>query len=69
VTYGHAISINRVDALDEHDYRETLVERIEPGWQRDIMCVHTIGGIGRLRVVDVLVKRPRWRWFVPRNAK
>jgi hypothetical protein len=59
--YGHSISINRVDALDEQDYRETPVERIEPGWRRDIMCVHTVGGSGRLRVVDVLVKRPRWR--------
>ena len=60
-TYGQSISINRIDTLGEHDYHETPVERIEPGWQRDIMCVHTLGGSGRLRVVDVLVKRPRWR--------
>ena len=59
--YGHSISINRVDALDEREYRETPVERIEPGWRRDIMRVHTIGGSGRLRVVDMFVKRPRWR--------
>ncbi len=60
VAYGHSISINRVDALDEHDYRETLVERIEPGWRRDIMRVHTLGASGRLHVVDMVVKRPRW---------
>ncbi len=67
--YGQSISISRVDTLDEHNYHETPVERIEPGWQRDIMCVHTIGGVGRLRVVDVLVKRPRWRGVVRRDAK
>jgi hypothetical protein len=60
LAYGHSISINRVDVLDEHDYRETSIERIEPGWRRDILCVHTLGGSGRLRVVDVLVKRARW---------
>ncbi len=59
--YGQSISINRVDTLDEHDYHETPVERIEPGWEPNIMCVHTLGGTGRLHVVDVLVKRPRWR--------
>ena len=68
-TYGQSISINRVDTLDENDYQETPVERIEPGWQRDIMCVHTIGGIERLRVLDVLVKRPRWQGDVPHGAK
>ena len=68
-TYGQSISINRVDTLDEHDYQETPVERIEPGWQRDIMCVHTIGGIERLRLLDVLVKRPRWQVDVGRDAK
>ena len=68
-TYGQSISINRVDTLDEHDYQETPVERIEPGWQRDIMCVHTIGGIERLRVLDVLVKRPRWQADVPHGTK
>jgi len=61
VAYGHSIWINRVDVLDEHEYRETPVERIEPGWRRDILCVHTLGGSGRLRVVDALVKRPRWQ--------
>jgi hypothetical protein len=60
VMYGHAISINRVDALNEREYRETSVERIEPDWRGDIMCVHTLGRSGRLRVVDMIVRRPRW---------
>ena len=58
--YGHSISINRVDVLDPHDYAETPVERIDPGWRRDIICVHTLGGSDRLRVIDMLVERPLW---------
>jgi hypothetical protein len=61
VAYGHSISINRVDALDGHDYRETPVDRIDPGWRRDVLRVHTLGASGRLHVVDMVVKRPRWR--------
>ena len=61
VAYGHSISINRVDTLDEHEYCETPVERIEPGWRHDIVRVHTLGASGRLHVVDMVVNRPRWR--------
>ena len=60
VAYGHAVSINRVDVLDDDDYRETPVQRIEPGWRRDIIRVHTLGGSRRLRVIDYLVRRRRW---------
>jgi hypothetical protein len=59
VAYGHSISINRVDALDEQRYEESPVARIEPGWRRDVLCVHTIGASGRLRVLDLLVRRRR----------
>ena len=59
LAYGHSVLINRVDVLDHDDYRETTVHRLAPGWRRDILRVHTLGGSRRLRVVDYLVSRKR----------
>lgn len=55
--YGHCVLINRVDVLSDDEYRETTVDRISPGWRKDILHVHTFGGSRRLRVVDYMVRR------------
>lgn len=57
LAYGHSVWINRVDVLCDDEYRETAVQRIVPGWRKDILRVHTLGGCKRLRVVDCLVRR------------
>jgi len=57
LAYGHSVLINRVDILSDDDFRETTVHRISPGWRKDILHVHTLGGNQRLRVVDYLVSR------------
>lgn len=57
LAYGHSVSINRVDVLRDDEYRETAVQRIAPGWRKDILRVHTLGGCKRLRVMDCLVRR------------
>jgi hypothetical protein len=58
--YGSAVSINRVDVLDEHNYQETPVGRINPDRQAGMRCLHTFGASGRLRVLDFMVRRSRW---------
>jgi hypothetical protein len=58
--YGHAVSINRVDVLDLQRYEETPVGRIGPEWSEEMRCLHTYGAVGRLRVVDYQVRRPKW---------
>ena len=57
LAYGHSVLINRVDVLREDEYRETEIQRISPGWRKDILHVHTLGGNGRLKVIDYLVSR------------
>jgi hypothetical protein len=59
IAYGHSITLNRVNRLDDDDYDETPVARIEPGWRSGVRRVHTYGASGRLRVVDLLVHRRR----------
>ena len=58
--YGRAIKLNEILELTEDTYREQLVSRIEPGWNRRIMRTHTIAHAGRLTVVDALWRRSRW---------
>jgi hypothetical protein len=57
LAYGHSVWINRIDVLNEHEYRETPVRRISPGWRKDVLRTHTLGGSGRLQVLDYLVNR------------
>lgn len=58
--YGHSVVISRVEALGAGGYRETIVDRVSPGWRSDVIRVHTLGAAGRLRVVDCMVERTRW---------
>ena len=56
-SYGHSVLINRVETLDEHEYRETAIDRIAPGWRGDALRVHTVSGSKRLRVIDCMMRR------------
>jgi len=58
--YGRSVVVNRVDVLDDDDYREEPIGRLDPGWRKDVLRVHTLGGSGRLRVIDCSVRRRRW---------
>jgi hypothetical protein len=60
LAYGHSVLINRVDVLRDDSYQETVVDRITPGWRKDVLRVHTLGGSKRLRVIDYQVNRNQW---------
>jgi hypothetical protein len=55
-TYGGAIVLSRIDVLNESEYRETPVERIEPSWQPGAFGTHTIGASEHLEVIDWKVR-------------
>jgi hypothetical protein len=59
VRYGYAVVVNRVERLDESEYREVEVSRLLPRWRPGIVGVHTLNAAGRLTVVDAWMKRPR----------
>jgi hypothetical protein len=58
--YGNAVSVNRVEVLDMHNYREVPVSRIHSGWYADMLGLHTFSSAGNLRVIDYKVRRSRW---------
>ena len=57
--YGYALQIQEVLQLDDADFREVCVTQIKPGWQPDIVGVHTLSFAGGLTVIDALVHHSR----------
>jgi hypothetical protein len=58
VDYGWAMSLNRIERLDDEGYLETRVARLEPGWGRGIVGTHTLSEADGLTAIDLSV---RWR--------
>lgn len=59
IHYGRGMTINRVDALDPTDYRETPIATIEPTWLRCSLSTHTLNASEHWLVTDGM--RPIWR--------
>jgi colanic acid/amylovoran biosynthesis glycosyltransferase len=58
--YGHAITLNRIDALSETNYRETPVGSILPDWAADLSATHTLNMNSRYEVLDAKSRRARY---------
>jgi hypothetical protein len=58
--YGSAVVINQVVRLNECEYREMAVSRIEPKWAPHLLATHTLNSAPGMTVADVLVRRPRY---------
>ena len=50
--YGSAFWVSRVDRLDEREYHETPVRRVDAGWHPDAHCTHTLCRGGDLEAID-----------------
>ena len=59
--YGQAITLNRIDRLTPHEYRETPVGSIRPTWHPRVRGTHTIARSSLFEVVDGRLLRFRRR--------
>lgn len=59
-SYGRAINIQRIDALDTSHYAEQTVARLEPAWWPALTGTHTVNALGPLTVIDARMRRSRW---------
>jgi hypothetical protein len=57
--YGSAISIQRIERLDDRGYAERTVTRLEPRWRGDLVGTHTINAVDGLTVIDARRRRSR----------
>ncbi len=59
--YGWAMCVNKIITLNENEYIEEQVNHITPDWERKLLATHTFNKVGKLSMIDVLVKR--WRFL------
>jgi hypothetical protein len=59
--YGQAITLNRIDRLTPHEYRETPVGSIKPTWHPRVRGTHTIARSSTFEVIDGRLLRFRRR--------
>src|SRR5690606_11575144 len=52
--YGYGITINKIEKLNETEYREVPVDFITPDWSKRYKGVHTLSWTGNLTVADGL---------------
>jgi len=50
--YGHGTYFNKIEILDENDYKERVVGKIIPNWDKSIGGTHTFNQAGDLTVID-----------------
>lgn len=58
--YGGAISLNRIEVLTEHEYREVRVGRIKPTWAPRLLGTHCYTTDGTYEVIDGYRRRLRF---------
>ncbi len=51
-SYGAAINLCEVEVLSETDYRERIVERLEPSWRPGLDGCHTLSFSDRMEFID-----------------
>jgi hypothetical protein len=54
--YGYGFNFNRIVQLDEHNYHEELVSKVEPNWAEDVTATHTFSNAHNLYVIDAQIK-------------
>lgn len=57
--YGKKLAIMRIDALDPHSFRQTLVAHLGPGRDWPGNRLHTLNRYGRLEVIDGAILTPK----------
>jgi hypothetical protein len=55
--YGSGLQFARIDRLTVNDYRETLVERVQPKWEPDLVGIHHFSRLGDTAVLDACRRR------------
>ena len=58
--YGHGFSFNEITKLNETEYEERQLESFEP-WNGDIIGLHTFNRVHDCIVIDVRIKRNRFK--------
>jgi hypothetical protein len=59
VAYGYALSVRRIEVLNQNEFQESEVARLDPTWEPGLCGVHTLNASDQLTLIDV--RRRVWR--------
>lgn len=57
--YGYAMHFQQITKLNTMEFEEHSIASIFPEWEKDLLCTHTFNSVGRLTVIDALIKRKK----------
>jgi hypothetical protein len=57
--YGYGFSISEIQTMTPEKYQETLISRLEPKWDDQVIGTHTYNRAGKLTVIDAIRLRKR----------
>lgn len=57
--YGYGFSISEINTMTPEKYQETLISRVEPNWDKNVIGTHTYNRAGRLTMIDAIRLRKR----------
>ena len=57
--YGYGFNICEIKELSEFEYREQVVAKVEPNWNRNIISTHTLNYAAGLTIIDGQLRRRR----------
>jgi len=66
--YGYRVGFHRIEALNEKEYRDRLVHRLEPTWNAKNLGSHTYNAAGRYEIIDGRFHSAKWRRALPGAA-
>ena len=46
--------------MDEDLYKEVIISKIAPEWEKNIIGTHTFNKVGSLNIIDALHIRSKW---------
>ncbi|MCW0481670.1 glucosamine inositolphosphorylceramide transferase family protein [Gaoshiqia sediminis] len=58
--YGRAFNLNQITTLSENAYAETMLSKIEAGWDADVKGTHTFNCDKKIAVIDAYRYRKRF---------
>lgn len=59
VRYGYGFNLNEIIKLDDDDYIERIVTKVEPNWDKEIIGTHTYNRSENLHIIDAIYRRRR----------
>ena len=57
--YGYGFCIVEINTLTTEEYKETLISRVEPNWDKTLIGTHTYNRAGNLTIIDAIKLRKR----------